>query len=431
MIAFAKSRITIYDRDEHEQVSANKPRYPLARAVCCSSAFPPAFPPVHLTKADMGTVEDGRYHAVTDGGVHDNLGVQLFVATSPTEADSIVLVSDAGRPLEHSDHLFRGTLSRNMRASDLLMYRIAYHDLRSVSQQLDGKYQLRHCQIYPTESEKRHSTIDDATQLMIAQIRTDLNTFTDDEVFMLVKHGAESARTSLGNPAARMGDEDIRKTCGLKPDAEALEKSFERRHASKTPIALWTCIGWLNQARSFVAGADTVVLLWIFPLLFVLLVTGTYWNAVRDGAPKGIAWDTEYDISNEILVDSLLKEISVRLQVNGKGGRDEVLCTLVSKPLGGHIDARFVSDFKLQVPYESVRASDTGGVQNCWLFIRRPGRGEGGVASYSEVRQDVLDAAYSFTISGALSDDRLILVTRRLEEDHCDLLARAIIVKGP
>lgn len=80
---------------------------PLAKAVACSSAFPPVFGPIaiktnpaHWIKPEgwdpayFGYPELKRKILVTDGGIYDNLGLEAIWDTYET-----VLVSDAGKPL--------------------------------------------------------------------------------------------------------------------------------------------------------------------------------------------------------------------------------------------------------------------------------------------------------------------------------------------
>lgn len=88
---------------------------PLSIAVAASSAFPPVFSPVEL-EIDPASWREGRMDGphgealrskifLTDGGVYDNMGLESLV-----DNEDIVLVSDAGAPLEieeepHGDYL--------------------------------------------------------------------------------------------------------------------------------------------------------------------------------------------------------------------------------------------------------------------------------------------------------------------------------------
>ncbi len=82
---------------EHELGTYPAGDFTLARAVAASSAFPPVFPPLKLTKAEYD-VPEVDYITLTDGGVYDNLGANpLF---RERNALDYALVSDAGKPFE-------------------------------------------------------------------------------------------------------------------------------------------------------------------------------------------------------------------------------------------------------------------------------------------------------------------------------------------
>ena len=84
------------------------PRIELARAVACSSAFPPVLSPVRLRLADadwltdegndLGTPEHRDELVLTDGGVYDNLGIETAWKRCKT-----VLVSDGGGQMPADD----------------------------------------------------------------------------------------------------------------------------------------------------------------------------------------------------------------------------------------------------------------------------------------------------------------------------------------
>jgi len=83
-----------------------KPRFDVATAVACSSAFPPVLAPIELdvrpedfTKVDGADLYDQidyrRRLMLADGGVYDNLGLETVWGRYET-----VLVSDAGKPFD-------------------------------------------------------------------------------------------------------------------------------------------------------------------------------------------------------------------------------------------------------------------------------------------------------------------------------------------
>ena len=85
---------------EHELGTSPAKDFALSRAVAASSAFPPVFPPLKLTRSEYDA-PDVDYITLTDGGVYDNLGANpLF---RDRNALDYAIVSDAGKPFEIED----------------------------------------------------------------------------------------------------------------------------------------------------------------------------------------------------------------------------------------------------------------------------------------------------------------------------------------
>ena len=83
---------------EHELGQRPAGGFRLSRAVAASSAFPPVFPPLKLTKKEFN-VPDVDYVTLTDGGVYDNLGANPIFREKRNALD-YALISDAGKPFE-------------------------------------------------------------------------------------------------------------------------------------------------------------------------------------------------------------------------------------------------------------------------------------------------------------------------------------------
>jgi NTE family protein len=87
---------------------------PLGFAVGASSAFPPAFPPARVNATDYvfsgpiygePVLPPHRYVPLTDGGVYENLGVEVLTKSTPLTGCTLVpaeflVVSDASRPAQ-------------------------------------------------------------------------------------------------------------------------------------------------------------------------------------------------------------------------------------------------------------------------------------------------------------------------------------------
>jgi predicted acylesterase/phospholipase RssA len=147
----------------------------LARAVAASSAFPPLFPPIpvsrnHVPKSarDQAAMPtDGWYLA--DGGVFDNLGTNAAIRFRGSDAAKPIVVSDASAPFDwHLDGKYK-LVRRVSRTTDILMHRVAMLE----------------------RSRSGLTSINIGAPL--GQIRTDLNAFTDEEIRLLVWHGYLSA----------------------------------------------------------------------------------------------------------------------------------------------------------------------------------------------------------------------------------------------
>lgn len=85
--------------DDMDKVLA-APEIPVAFAVAASSAFPPLFPPLKITNETLacGVDQFPQPHYLTDGGVYDNLGIELlFRGKEGGNEFDLVIVSDADR----------------------------------------------------------------------------------------------------------------------------------------------------------------------------------------------------------------------------------------------------------------------------------------------------------------------------------------------
>jgi NTE family protein len=74
----------------------------ISRAVAASSAFPPLFNPIVLSREEYAPVADVEYVTLTDGGVYDNLGVNPLLRVERNAID-YAIVSDGGRPFATDD----------------------------------------------------------------------------------------------------------------------------------------------------------------------------------------------------------------------------------------------------------------------------------------------------------------------------------------
>ncbi|MGA2254501.1 MAG: patatin-like phospholipase family protein [Thermoguttaceae bacterium] len=170
---------------------------PLARAVAASSCFPPVFRPLPMNlqppdltgghaKADDRD-ECVRGLALTDGGVYDNMGLEPVWKTHKS-----LLVSDGGKPFQFAEQ--HDTPHQLLRMQDIMANQAeALRKRWLISGYLRGDYTGAYLGIrnavsdYPISSGVGYSK-EFATQV-IAAIRTDMDRFSDDEIWVLENHG--------------------------------------------------------------------------------------------------------------------------------------------------------------------------------------------------------------------------------------------------
>ncbi len=277
LVAFSRNGVTQYESqkdgtlkqvEEPDKVSKH---FGLWRAVACSSAFPPMFPP-HLIPPNDYSPGNTRNLTVGDGGVYDNLGIRLVEhLTSPVSktASELFIVSDAGQPFRGapaSESSFMWFTDRLVRASDVQFYRLADADMRWFKTKRPDTPDTRNCKILtinigdfidPALPENLNVDI----QKLVCRIRTDLDTFRDEEIHALIWHGWELARNqwvkSIGLPICSVTKIDwlpTGKTITEDQLQPALEKSSARRWRIFWPL--------VRLSLKVVAIAVALTVLW-------------------------------------------------------------------------------------------------------------------------------------------------------------------------
>ncbi len=191
----------------------------LAQAVAASACVPPLFPPVTIAK-----LYDDLDVELVDGGVYDNQGVASLLEQDCT----VVLVSDASGQAPDAEHPSRRLLGVALRSNSVLMSRVRraqYSELgdRLRSGVLRGlmivhlkkglpapprdwngcqePYSPEDDALPPADSQGESLYgIDPDVQRALAELRTDLDAFSDDEAYSLMAAGYAMARREL--PAA-------------------------------------------------------------------------------------------------------------------------------------------------------------------------------------------------------------------------------------
>jgi NTE family protein len=202
----------------------------LARAIALSSCFPPVFDPAPAAidpnqfeqpegpegePIDLSDEESAKLTAarkqirLTDGGVYDNLGLEPVWKRHAT-----VLVSDGGKPLQHKYvppglRLMRyGAVIQNQVGALRKRWLIDIYQRAKTgndSDAFDGAYWGI---MSSTSSYRRNPGYGYSKGLAatIANIRTDLNPFSPNEIAVLVKHGYELADIAINTHATPLAE---------------------------------------------------------------------------------------------------------------------------------------------------------------------------------------------------------------------------------
>ncbi len=179
---------------------APAPAWPVARAVAASSCFPPVFDPLQL-KLKVQDLEEGLASLVdrqrvvprlslTDGGVYDNMGLEPVWKTYET-----VLVSDGGATFDFEGNwnpvlrlLRYNTIQGNQAGAIRRRWLIASYQERAFR----GTYWRISSKVASFETEGYRQSDKyalDLVERVIAEVRTDMDAFSDAEIAVLENHG--------------------------------------------------------------------------------------------------------------------------------------------------------------------------------------------------------------------------------------------------
>jgi hypothetical protein len=151
--------------------------------------------------AARSVVENYPYDEyLADGGVFDNLGIRMlqWLPTADPSHDFIV-VSDAQGCFDLAvERRFSFVVQRTVRATDILMQRVSDLELRDAERAFtDKRSNVIHCDIHSVVPYTDDGTaLDEGVQQQIRMIRTDLDQFSREEIYLLVRQGYTVARNS-------------------------------------------------------------------------------------------------------------------------------------------------------------------------------------------------------------------------------------------
>lgn len=311
MCSFSNDRFEI-ERTNGDLLETPCGNLTLSRAVAASSAFPPLFPPMIIDDAILSRPRDEAFLQpilLTDGGVFDNLGIEKYwrnrkrYETTPRT----LVISNAGSPFRSdASKAYTGPLSRNVRASDILMRRVGDHAERAIAAATDT------CDIaLRLTDEVKGGTLDETIQQPLRLVRTDLDRFDSELAQLLVEHGKEVGRKQFGR-------------CnwpwtGPEPQLSQAAEDLDRKHRVASRAA----------SRSFwrlpFDVRDWWPLLLLWAVFTAILLSGfMIWRAYADAqAAEGRALEAKLKLADE--QQAKLAEATEALRANDIPRLGEVL----------------------------------------------------------------------------------------------------------
>jgi NTE family protein len=221
------------------------PDWPLARAVACSSCFPPVFAPACLPidpdDLKRGTQQGGPSRdklisqlRLTDGGVYDNLGLEPVWKKS-----AVVLVSDGGAPVQFVPS--KTPIRQITRYSDIMGSQCAALRKRWLISSfaadiMQGAYWGIGSATARYGDEAPAGYSKPLAREVIARVRTDLAGFTEAEMAVLENHGYLLAEAAIRKHVPLLAEASAAPLSVPHPDwldedkvRHALRKSHKRK----------------------------------------------------------------------------------------------------------------------------------------------------------------------------------------------------------
>jgi NTE family protein len=170
---------------DHELGFVNAEEFQISHAVAASSAFPPVFPPLKLTRKEYSAADTAEYITLCDGGIYDNLGINPMLRER--NALDYAIVSDGGKPFvcdptptEAGAIVLKVGIDIMMEQIRGLQFdRLQHHRLAN-----RGPIPMW----FSIDSIEGQSLSGDAT--FASSIRTNLAKLSADEMSVLTRHGA-------------------------------------------------------------------------------------------------------------------------------------------------------------------------------------------------------------------------------------------------
>jgi predicted acylesterase/phospholipase RssA len=256
--SFSRSGFMWYENDKEEYVEC--PQTPVAFACAASSAFPPLFPPIEVSHETLFCSQARFPNALylTDGGVYDNLGVDrlLWYHKQANDIDLFVVSNAEGSFDSEFKARYAFFVSRNIRASNLLMTRVSAQTLKELNATFSSvvNVEIRG----ETKDTQDPTRLTAPIQRSLCSVRTDLDEFSPKEVAALVAHGYAKAREQfianevIGADVPRMSWDPLGNLVTLRDsssDISELQKSnSELRKSSERKWRILSRTDWASFA---------------------------------------------------------------------------------------------------------------------------------------------------------------------------------------
>jgi hypothetical protein len=259
------------------QVSRHNPKFPLARAVAASSAFPVLFSPVIITPSDFGTGKSDIFpQALADGGIYDNFGLEcfdkLFSTNDWASRDELVLSDGQAVYCPCDRRSFAMIPSRADRAIAILMNRVSKWQVEKLKPSAQAN-PLRFRPIRSCEEVKAKWALTAPEQGRVARIRTDLDAFSEAEIRLLVYHGFCAARFSYEVGSSDEAGENKAPPVGAYTESwEPVRESSSTRDSVLVARRPWYILVWREIKRPLNYATLTLLALLAWDILGVARV---------------------------------------------------------------------------------------------------------------------------------------------------------------
>ncbi len=290
-------------------------RYPLGQAVAASACVPGLFEPLELYN-----LYPGEHVRLVDGGVHDNQGVAGLL----DEDCTLILCSDASGCMDDQSNPDPGRLGALLRTSSILQDRVReaqFQDLqaRCEAGTLDGLFFIHlkqdldpdpidwvDCQD-PTPARPLCNLtpygIDRDLQLHLANLRTDLDSFTEVEAYALMQSGYEMTRHQFEELAraesAARGEAppSAAEWCGFMADAPVGEWPFQVLAKLLQKPKQTSDKRRADLEKQLAVGAQAAFKIWrLNPVLGVLAKAGAVAAVVIAIVLVTLNWNRQFEV---------------------------------------------------------------------------------------------------------------------------------------